>query len=95
MADERPPLHRAARVGDTALVRTLLRQPPCVGADTVDAEGNTALHAAARGGHVAAIAALVEAGAAVDRVALNAEKPYTPLVIAAKCGHLEATDDPA
>jgi ankyrin repeat protein len=93
MAEQRPPLHRAARVGDTALVRTLLRQPPCVsvGADTVDAGGNTALHAAARGGHVAAIAALVEAGASVDRVSLNAEMPYTPLVIAAKWGHLEAS----
>jgi len=76
----------AARRGDTAAVRALLKQ----GADVNAAEGDgtTALHWAARAGDAELVQMLVYAGANVK--AATRLGAYTPLMMAAQAGHAEA-----
>ena len=57
-----PPLHRAARLGDTSTVRRLL-QASDAAVDARDAIGSTALMHAAEKQHVAAVRVLLECGA--------------------------------
>src|SRR5688572_15767942 len=79
------PLVEAARRGDVAAVRTLLRG----GADASAAQGDglTALHAAAEVGNVEIARMLIAAKANVD--AKSRIGGYTPLHIAAGSGHVE------
>ena len=77
-----PPLHEAARAGDTAAVTALLD----AGADpnariSPRHGGDTAMHLAAENGHTAAVAALLDAGA--DPNATN-QDGSTPLRIPVK-----------
>jgi ankyrin repeat protein len=72
--------------GDTASVRTLLRQ----GADVNEAQGDgmTALHWGAQRGDAATVRVLLAAGARTDVVTRNGN--YTPLHLAARYGRADA-----
>jgi ankyrin repeat protein len=79
-----PELVDAARRGDLAAVRALLRN----GTDPNVAQGDglTALHAAAQGGNLDIVRVLIEAKANVE--ARSRLGGYTPLHLAAQGGHL-------
>ncbi|XP_046983932.1 GA-binding protein subunit beta-2-like, partial [Schistocerca americana] len=80
-------LIEAARQGAAEQLRELLAAGADVGAREEDWWGSswTALHWAARGGHVVAVSCLVGAGAEVD--ARTSLEQSTPLHWAARCGH--------
>ena len=88
----------AAGSGDVGLVREWLSDPRCVVDACAHADGTSALHAAARAGHVNILRLLLEAGA--DALAVDAEL-RTPLHLVAMEGHglcvkclLDAGSDP-
>lgn len=67
---QQTPLHRAAVLGHTSVIRCILEGTPLRYRsgliDAQDAEGNTALHMAVQDGHEEAIAALLEYGSRRD-----------------------------
>ncbi len=69
------PIHDAARKGDANKVKALLQQDPKLLNDK-DNNGDTPLHVAALHGQVAAVQALLDAGADVN--AKNNYGPFTP-----------------
>src|SRR5947209_7531839 len=76
-------LHEAARCGDTATILDLVDAGARV--EARDDEGRTPLLVAAEEGHLAAVRALVEAGAALDTPALppgedSNEPPTAPIL---------------
>ncbi|DAZ99064.1 TPA: hypothetical protein N0F65_008369 [Lagenidium giganteum] len=80
-----PALFRAASVGDTQLVRLLLRHG--VAADTtLDDAGTTALHAAVMARSLPTVALLVEAGADVHA---GAKHGQAPLALCAQAGDVD------
>ena len=89
MARVNPPLVGAADAGDECKVRAMLVAMEADGGE-VDApgmKGNTAVHRAARHGHVGVLEALLEAGA--DPNAYNAKRQL-PLHVAAFYEHASA-----
>ena len=76
------PVADAAMRGDTAKVRTLLKQG--VDANAAQADGMTALHWAAARGDVQSVRTLVFAGARLEANTRNGN--YTPLHLAAQAG---------
>jgi ankyrin repeat protein len=78
-------LELAARSGTDAIIETLL-------ARGVSPNGTRAVAAAAKFGHVAAIARLVRAGAAIDAPDAD-DHHFTPLMVACMEGQLEAARD--
>ena len=87
-------LHRAAASGDAAWIKKLVAALEALSADTAKAALEaqsvmkwTALHYAAREGHVEAVEALVAAGASLDA---RSEAGCTPLDVAAANGRTEA-----
>lgn len=78
-------IHQAAEAGDVALIAAIIERDP--GAATERDDGNeTPLHAAARGGHTAAVRALLDAGAPAD---IGDNENSTPLDVASIAGQLE------
>ncbi len=69
------PIHDAARKGDANKIKALLQQDSKL-VNEKDAKGDTPLHVAALHGQVAAVQALLDAGADVN--AKNNYGPYTP-----------------
>jgi ankyrin repeat protein len=69
------PIHDAARKGDANKIKALLQQDPKLVNDK-DKNGDTPLHVAALHGQVAAVQALLDAGA--DANAKNNYGPFTP-----------------
>jgi ankyrin repeat protein len=69
------PIHDAARKGDANKIKALLQQDPKLVSDK-DKNGDTPLHVAALHGQVAAVQALLDAGADVN--AKNNYGPFTP-----------------
>ena len=80
-------LRSAAAAGLMAPLKALLGRSEEVAVDAKDEYGNTALMAAANGGHAAAIAALLAAGAEVDAKTNNG---LTALEIAEQSKHEHA-----
>jgi ankyrin repeat protein len=76
-----PPLHQAARDGDVAAIAELLAAGPPNLADRSDDYGYTPLQVAAEAGQAAAVTALLDAGAGVNRE--NREDGRTALHYAA------------
>ena len=73
---------------EAALEETLACDPGSVISDIVHQKtGDGLLHVAARGGHVACLRLLLDAGAGVDQRNLEFK---TPLHEAAQCGHSDA-----
>lgn len=72
------PIHDAARKGDVKKLQALLQQDPKLVGDK-DATGDTPLHVAAFHGQVAAVQALLDAGADVN--AKNSYGPFMPAEI--------------
>lgn len=87
------PLHKAARNGNSAVVKLILEYRPTIDLRTREEQvyefdcGFTALHLAARGGHLAVLQNLVENGASVD--AKTSSLDWKALHIAAAEGHSE------
>ena len=82
-----PPLHVAAKRGDARGCRVLLEAAAgATAVDEADADGQTALHWAADGGHAAVAAVLLEFGARPD--AQDADGS-TPLHMACVCEQLD------
>ena len=81
-------LRAAAAAGLMAPLKALLGRSEEVAVDAKDPRGLTALMTAACGGHAAAIAALVAAGAEVE--AKDNDDGTTALMIAAMAGHAAA-----
>jgi ankyrin repeat protein len=82
-----------ASLGDLQKVQAILKKSPqAVHGDgtPTNASGYTALHYAARGGHLAVVRVLLDAGAAVN--AATAAGLATPLHRAAFCGHAAVVD---
>lgn len=79
------PLIEAAKAGDSALAHSLL-EAEHPETDKRDALGRTALHYAARLGHLEIVEDLITAGAAAD---LADADGYTPLFRAAEFGYAE------
>merc|ERR1712147_277801 len=77
-------LRSAAAAGLMAPLKALLGRSEEVAVDAKDHDGYTALMLAADGGHAAAIAALLAAGAEVDA---KANDCWTALIVAANGGH--------
>ncbi|EHA8586506.1 ankyrin repeat domain-containing protein 50-like [Cocos nucifera] len=77
-------LHRAARGGDVATVRSCLARGAAV--DGRDQNGWTALHRAAFKGRIEVVRALIDGGAQLDAVD---QEGYTPLRCAVETGHAE------
>nr|XP_029124151.1 ankyrin repeat domain-containing protein 50-like [Elaeis guineensis] len=77
-------LHRAARGGDVACVRSCLARGAAV--DGRDQNGWTALHRAAFKGRIEVVRALIDGGAQLDAVD---QEGYTPLRCAVEAGHAE------
>ncbi|XP_026665798.2 protein VAPYRIN-LIKE-like [Phoenix dactylifera] len=77
-------LHRAARGGDVASVRSCLARGAAV--DGRDQNGWTALHRAAFKGRIEVVRALIDGGAQLDAVD---HEGYTPLRCAVEAGHAE------
>jgi len=75
----------AAAAGDAATVRALLAAEPALAALPAAPQGTTALQLAAHRGHLAAVEALLDAGAPVD--ALDPASGTTALHWAAEGGH--------
>lgn len=69
------PIHDAARKGDANKIKALLQQDPKLVSDK-DTDGDTPLHVAALHGQVAAVQALLDAGADVN--AKNSYGPFLP-----------------
>jgi hypothetical protein len=84
------PLARSAHAGDLAALRSEL----AAGADprAADATGQAALHWAARGGSLAAIDALLDAGAPVDQPDARDGFEWTPLICAVHSGNWSAAN---
>ncbi len=80
------PVADAAMRGDSAKVRTLLKQG--VDANAAQADGMTALHWAAARGDAAEVKVLVFAGARLESTTRNGS--YTPLHLAARAGRAAA-----
>jgi ankyrin repeat protein len=80
-------LFTAARAGDAAAVRDALRRGARAGFTTPT--GQTALHAAAAGGHAAALRELLAADSGVFVSAMDTHG-NTPLLLAAAGGHADA-----
>lgn len=76
----------AAVAGRTDVVKRLLREDP-EWVTVADANGLSALHLAARGGYARMVAALLEAGAAIDP---DAHDSWSPLAYATAGGHLDS-----
>ena len=76
-------LHQAAAKGNTEKVLKHLKKTDV---NSVDGLTRTPLHLAAAGGHQAAVASLLEAGASLDA---QDRRGQTPLSRAAESGHLE------
>lgn len=85
-ASKPTPLMTAARTGDLATTRSLLKSGAAV--DAPDSNGLTALHWAAKTGQVATMKALIQEGRA--RVDAPDEDRQTPLHLACKYGQPEA-----
>lgn len=84
---EAPPLHAAAKRGDARGCRALLEAAAgATAVDEADADGQTALHWAADGGHANVAAVLLEFGASPD--AQDADGS-TPLHMACVCEQLD------
>lgn len=83
------PLLDATARGDVESVRSLLDAG--VDPNMARADGMTALHLAARGGHLEIVEGLLEAGAKVDvKTRIGA---YTPLHVASELGHARTVAD--
>lgn len=82
-------LHDASRNGDATAVADLIRRG--VDVNAVSEKGRTALHLAAREGHLAVVQQLLTAGATIDLSATNlsSDVGMTPLHLASLFGHRE------
>ena len=82
-------LHDAARNGDATAVGDLIQRG--VDVNAVSEKGRTALHLAARAGHLDVVQQLITAGATIDLSAtdLSSDVGQTPLHLAALFGHRE------
>ena len=87
------PLHTAAKDNELGELRRLLAKHGRAGAASLvkvrSANGQTALHYAARRGHAEAVSLLLGASAAVDAQEAGG---WTPLMLAAKRGHVAAVE---
>lgn len=81
-------LFQAIETGDLPLVHYLVTRAVPMSIRTLDAEGNTPLHASARSGHVDLILYFVDQGMPVD---LENQSGHTPLMIALSYGQIAAT----
>lgn len=81
-------LFQAIETGDLPLVHYLVTRATPMSIRTLDAEGNTPLHASAKSGHVDLILYFVDQGMPVD---LENGSGHTPLMIALSYGQIAAT----
>jgi ankyrin repeat protein len=88
------PLHEAARIGDTAILRLLLKDPAKLRARLEAQSGDdrifTALHAAAHSGRAEAVRFLLDLGADPEAKGTGG---FTPLHLGADAGHLEVVEE--
>lgn len=97
-SDRTTPLMVMAAAGHTVLIRAACPTSPAPGVNnTRPGDGATALYLAAASGHAAAVAALLRAGAEVDKAAtgdgeVNRTCNETPLFAASQHGHGDVVD---